>query len=130
MKKLTTALMLFAVSSILLASGCVAVVAGAVAGVAYINGEAKRTYLAGMEDCVKGVDAGLKKLEYKITESAGDKLEHKFIAKTAKETTVTIILKAVSDDTTEISVRFGTFGDKKKSNLVHTEFVANINERK
>ena len=130
MRKYGKILMLLVVSGMLLSSGCVAVIAAGVAGVAYVNGEAKRSYAAGMDECKAGVEKSLIGLEYKIIAQTGDKLEYKFEARTGEDKAITVILKAATGDTTEIAVRVGVFGDKKKSMLIHEEFVKNIKERK
>lgn len=123
-------ILLLAFAAVMLTSGCVAVIAAGVAGVAYINGDAKRTYAASVEACRAGVEASLLSLDMKVISAEGDMLEYRFDARTGDDKAITVVLKAMEGDLTEISVRFGTIGNKKKSSLLHNEFVKNIEERK
>ena len=122
--------MAVAVLLLALSAGCVAVIGAGVAGIAYVKGEAKKTYAASMDDCINGVENALKALEIKIEGTSGDKLEFIFKGKTAEDTVVEVKVKSIATESTEVSVRFGVFGDKKKSTRVHEEFAKFIKEEK
>ncbi len=121
------ALAVLAVAFIGLLNGCVVAVAGAVAGVAYVKGVAAKAYDADMEKAKASVNMVFGTLEVNKTEEAGDKFNYTMNGKTDGGTTsVEVKLKALTEKTTEVSVRFGVFGDKRKSFMFFEELEKHI----
>mgnify|MGYP001236001638 FL=1 len=109
--------------------GCVALVAGAVAGAgayAYAEGKLESTLSAPLDRSYAAARRAISDLEFTETSAKKDALEAIVEAKTAGNDTVTITLKALAvgggeggdpskSTTTKCSIRIGTFGDEKKS---------------
>ncbi len=107
----------------LLFSGCVpvALVAGAAAGIGgykyfegaltiVYNAPFKNTWKASLE-AVEGMDL---KIEAKNHKLASGKIK----AKRADETSVTVSMKYLSSDQTEVTIKVGLFGDEAESNNI------------
>ncbi len=111
---------------LVLLSGCVALVAGAVAGAgayAYSEGKLESTLNAPLDRSYAAARRAVADLEFTETSAKKDALEAVVEAKTAGNDTVTITLRALAVEggdpskstTTKCSIRIGTFGDEKKS---------------
>ncbi len=114
----------FIASAILLSSttGCVALLVGGAAGagaVAYQRGALVSTEAASLDTTWNACRAAVKKLEFVETLSKKDALEGTLAAKTAKDRTVTFSLHRVTDTTTELRIRVGTFGDETLTRQIH-----------
>ncbi|MFC1867266.1 DUF3568 family protein [Thermodesulfobacteriota bacterium] len=104
-------------------SSCAPVVflAGTAAGVGgykYYEGALKVVYQA---PYIKTWDASLKSLEemgFKIGNSKRDLTSGKIEAKRADDKSVTVSLKYLSSQETEVSIRVGLFGDENASNVI------------
>ena len=102
-------------------SGCAAVVIGGAAGVgtyAYIRGELKTAENATLDRAWSASQAAMEDLQFKITTRQKDAIEGLLIARTAADKKIEINLKKLSDSTTEIRIRVGTFGDEDLSRLI------------
>ncbi|GAB4270486.1 MAG TPA: hypothetical protein DIU37_04200 [Opitutae bacterium] len=111
-KLLVVALMSFA--SAFFMAGCTALlVGGAAAGtVAYVNGELKKTEDGTVKDLADATSDAFKNLGYKQISSNYDKTSGELIARTSTDDKVTVKLTKKTKDTTEVSIRVGTFGDQ------------------
>jgi hypothetical protein len=119
-KLLITVLM---ASLLLLTNGCFLFVVGAaagagVAGYAYVDGEEKATVSASMNQTWNASLAAMKDLEFPVTDQAKDALEANLTARNASNTNISIKLKNLSNTSTEIRVRVGTFGDEALSRTI------------
>lgn len=106
-----------------LGSGCVLFVAGAaagagVAGYAWVNGEIHTTENASLDRTWNAVLAAMKDLEFPVTEQSKDALEASLTARNASNTNISIKLKNLSNNSTEIRIRVGTFGDESMSRII------------
>jgi hypothetical protein len=111
-------------SAILLVSttGCVALLVGGAAGagaVAYQRGALVSTEAASLETTWNACRAAVKKLEFVETLNKKDALEGTLEAKTAQDKTVTFSLHRLTDTTTELRIRVGTFGDEALTRQIH-----------
>ncbi|MDZ7814964.1 MAG: DUF3568 family protein [Planctomycetota bacterium] len=105
-----------------LSTGCVVAALGAgAAGYAYYKGVAEKTYEHGFEDMKKAVMNTFDELDIKMTSQKGDNFTYEYDGKTEGDTTVDVELNSVSEETTQVKVRFGVFGDKQKSGLFFEE---------
>ncbi len=104
-------------------SGCLLFVAGAAAAAgvgtyAYVNGELKGSEAVSLDQAWDASQAAMKDLEFPITTKSKDELQAELVARTSADKKVTIKLKKVSAETTEIRIRVGTFGDETTSRLI------------
>jgi hypothetical protein len=108
------------VSLLALTNGCILVVGAAagVAGYAYVDGEIKTTEAASLNQSWDASLAAMKDLEFTVTEKSKDALSGNVTAQTADNKTVKIKLKYISNTSTEIRIRVGTFGDENLSRTV------------
>ena len=113
---------------LLLSTGCIAVVVGAGAGAgtfAYVNGELSRTYQANYETAYAACRGILEDMKQPILEETTDGTRTTIKSQRADETPMTITVRIIDPEWTEISVRTGHIGVWKKeiSEQFH-EFVA------
>ena len=129
----TTKLLMTLLMAALLAlgSGCVLFVAGAVAGAgvagyAWVNGEIKTTVSASLNQSWQASLAAMNDLQFPVTSKAKDALEGDLTAQNAKDTTIKINLKYISNTSTEIRIRVGTFGDEALSRTILEKIRAHL----
>jgi predicted acyltransferase (DUF342 family) len=117
--KLSMAALLMA-SLLTLTSGCIVLVGAAagVAGYAYVDGEIKATEAASLTQTWDASIAAMNDLEFTVTDKSKDALSGTVTAKTAKNKTVKIKLKYISNTSTELRIRVDTFGDESLSRIV------------
>jgi len=104
--------------------GCAAVVVGGVAaggavgGYAYVNGEMQTTLDASMDRSWNASQAAMKDLQFPIKAREKDAVQAKLTASTAAGKSVVVKLKRLSDATTDVRIRVGTFGNESLSQLI------------
>lgn len=109
---------LWAGLSVLLTTGCVALMLGAGAGAAgtvYVMGKLEERVEASVPKVQKAAVAGLKDLKLPIHKNTGDKLSAQIESETADEKTIWIRVKFVSEKLSELSIRVGLTGDEQRS---------------
>jgi len=99
------------------ASGCALFAFGA-AGYAYAKGELKSTEPAPLDRTWDATVAAAKELQFPIVEQSKDALEARMVAKNAEDRDIRIKLKKVADNSTELHVRVGAFGDEAVSHEI------------
>ena len=104
-------------------SGCALFVVGAAAGAgaggyAWYNGEITTTEGASLDRTWNATLAAVKDLEFPVTDQAKDALEAHLTARNASNTNISIKLKNLSNTSTEIRIRVGTFGDEALSRTI------------
>jgi hypothetical protein len=106
-----------AVAVLLGGSGCVAVAvgAGAAGAVAYVRGELSSTLGADLPRAQNAVDKAVGQLGFAKISDRRDALEGVFVARTASDKKVEVMLKKIGDNITEIKIRVGVFGDEQIS---------------
>lgn len=119
---------LIVISGLLLTTGCVALVVGAGAGAgtfAYFEGELSRTYKATYNQTYEVCKSILRDLKQPILEEKTDGIQTTIKSQRADETPMTIKIRIIDPDWTEVSVRTGLSGVWKKeiSEQFH-EFIA------
>src|SRR5882762_9575263 len=107
-------------SLIAFASGCALFAVGA-AGYAYAKGELKSTEPAPLDRTWDATVAAVKELQFPIVEQSKDALEARMVATNAEDKDIRIKLKKVADNSTELHVRVGAFGDEAVSHEIWTE---------
>jgi hypothetical protein len=121
-------IVLIVVSSTFLTTGCIALVVGAGAGAgayAYVDGQLSRTYEAKYEKTYQICKNILQDMKQPVLEEKTDGIQTTIQSKRADETPMTITVRIIDPDWTEVSVRTGFLGVWKKeiSEQFH-EFVA------
>ena len=120
-KLLMTALMMTAL--LVLTNGCFLFVVGAAAGAgaagyAWVDGEVKTTEAAALNQTWDAAQAAMKDLQFPVTSQAKDALQGDLEARNASNTNISIKLKYISNSSTEIRIRVGTFGDETLSRII------------
>jgi hypothetical protein len=124
MKKTKLLMTVLLMASLLVfGSGCILFVAGAAAaagagGYAYVNGEITSTEAASLNRTWDASLAAMRDLQFPVTSQVKDALEGNLTARNAKNTEIKIRLKYVSNASTEVHIRVGTFGDETLSQTI------------
>ena len=110
--------------SLLVNSGCPAAVligGGAAAGggsFAYIKGELKSTEEVSLNRAWKATQMAMDDLEFHTTGKEKDAFDAELRASGVGGKKIKVALKKISDTSTEIRIRIGTFGDKSLSKQI------------
>jgi hypothetical protein len=125
----SAALLLTIVFSGAAMTGCLALAAGAAAGVgtyAYTQGEMNTTFEAPLDRAWEATQAAMNDLQFPIAERSKDALNAELRANQADGTPVRIRLNRATDNTTEVRVRVGMFGDERISRAVMDKIRDNL----
>lgn len=104
--------------SLVVNNGCPVVFVGGAAGagtVAYMGGELKSTEEVSLSRAWKASQAAMADLEFTTKEKAKDAFDAELKADGAGGKKIKVTLKKISDSSTEIRIRVGTFGDEALS---------------
>jgi len=120
--------LLIIILSAFFTTGCIALIVGAGAGAgtfAYVDGQLSRTYEANYEKTYQVCKSILKDMKQPVLEETTDGAQTTISSKRSDETPMTIKVRIIDPDWTEVSVRTGFLGVWKKeiSEQFH-EFVA------
>ena len=110
-------LLVIVVLSALLTTGCIALVVGAGAGAgayAYVDGQLSRTYEATYQKTYQTCKSILKDMKQPILEETTDGAQTTIDSKRADGTPMTVKVRIIDPDWTEVSVRTGFVGVWKK----------------
>jgi len=123
MKKTKLLMMALIASLLALGSGCALFVVGAAAGAgaagyAWVDGEIKTTEGSSLNQTWDASLAAMKDLQFTVTDKSKDALSGYLTAQTADNKTIKINLKYISNTSTEIRIRVGTFGDESLSRII------------
>ena len=115
-------------ATVLLASGCVAVVAAGAAGgtVAYVRGALKATLDRPVEAVGAATGRAVQDLKFALVSSKVDAVSGEIIARTARDVKIEIHLKKVSDNSTAVDIRVGVFGDQAISQQLLDQIRRNL----
>ena len=120
--------LLIVIMHLLLSTGCIALVIGAGAGAgtfAYVDGQLSRTYQANYETTYLVCKGILQDMKQPILEEKTDGTQTTIKSQRVDETPLTIKVRIIDPDWTEVSIRTGYIGLWKKeiSEQFH-EFIA------
>jgi hypothetical protein len=112
-----------AVALCLSQTGCLLLVAGGAAAAgagtyAYVSGDLKGTESAPLDRVWTATQAAVTELQLPITSRQKDALGARLLARTSSDKKVDIRLKKLTDTSTEIRIRVGTWGDESVSRLI------------
>jgi len=121
--------MLLAASAVSL-SGCLLAAVGAGAGtVAYVKGDLEVVRPEGVAEVYEATKAAVAQLEYVTTESSKDATSAMVVARDSKDDKIKIKLEATPEGPTSISIRIGTWGDERRSNIIYNKIVENLEKK-
>lgn len=128
MRKQKVILAILYVGAAVMLAGCIvaAVGAGAAGTVAYVKGDLEVIEAKKLEVVHEATVKALKDLELIIIQDTKDKMSATVIARDSQDTKATVKLTAVTDKSTEISIRFGIFGNEAKSTMVYNKIKENL----
>jgi len=128
MKKQKAVLAILYVGTAIILSGCVlaAVGAGAAGTVAYVKGDLEVVEAKSLDAVYAASKKALADLELSAIQDNKDKIVATLVSRDSQDKKVTITLTAVSDESTKISIRFGTFGDEAKAAMVYNKIKENL----
>ena len=115
---------------LLLSTGCIALVVGAGAGAgtfAYVDGRLSRTYQASYQTTYEVCKSILADMQLSILEEETDGLQTTITSQRADETPMTVKVRIIDPEWTEVSVRTGYVGVWKKE--ISEQFHGFIAER-
>ncbi len=115
---------------LLLSTGCIALVVGAGAGAgtfAYVDGQLSRTYQASYQTTYDVCKSILADMKLSILEEETDGLQTTITSQRADETPMTVKVRIIDPEWTEVSVRTGYVGVWKKE--ISEQFHGFIAER-
>ena len=115
---------------LLLSTGCIALVVGAGAGAgtfAYVDGQLSRTYQASYQTTYDVCKSILADMKLSILEEETDGLQTTITSQRADETPMTVKVRIIDPEWTEVSVRTGYVGVWKKE--ISKQFHGFIAER-
>ncbi|MFZ0826827.1 MAG: DUF3568 family protein [Verrucomicrobiia bacterium] len=123
MNKLKLLMTVLMASLLSLTNGCFLFVVGAAAGAgaagyAWVDGEVKTTEGFSMNQTWDASLAAMKDLQFTVTSQSKDALQGDVEARDASNTSISVKLKYVSNTSTEIRIRVGTFGDENMSRII------------
>ncbi len=112
-------------------SGCAVAVLATGAGLgagtyAWIKGELKRTYPVTYDAAWNASSDALQSLEMPVVSQQRDALKGTIMAKRADGSDVRIDVKYLTENTTQVSIRIGLFGDRADSARVHETIQARL----
>ena len=120
--------LIIALTYLVISTGCIALVVGAGAGAgtfAYVDGQLSRTYQADYQTTYKACKGILADLKQPVLEEKTDGIQTTIRSQRFDETPMTITIRIIDPEWTEVTVRTGYIGVWKKeiSKQFH-EFVA------
>ena len=112
-------------------SGCAVAVLATCAGLgagtyAWLKGELRRTYPATYDAVWNASSDALQSLEMPVVSQQRDALKGTIMAKRADGSDVRVDVKYLTENTTQVSIRIGLFGDRADSARVHETIQARL----
>ncbi len=95
--------------------GCMMVVAGAGAAVAYVRGDLDANLSANLDRSSTAVNRAVETLQFAKVSESKDALQAIFVARNAADKKIEIRLETGGDSLTKIKIRVGVFGDEALS---------------
>ena len=128
MKNQQVILALLAIGATVLLGGCMlaAVGAGAAGTVAYVKGDLEAVEAKKLDTVYDATKKALEQLELSVSVDTKDKISATIIARDSSDKKITVKLSAATEDSTNISIRFGAFGNETKSGMVLDKIKENL----
>jgi hypothetical protein len=109
-------------------SGCIAAAigAGAIGTVAYIKGDLEAVESKNIDAVYAATKKAVKPLGIIVTKDFREPLSAEIVGRDADDRKTTIQLKALSVDTTKITIRVGLFGNETRSSFIYQKIHDNL----
>jgi len=121
-------LIIMLIGSAVSISGCIVAAVGAGVGtVAYVKGDLETVESKSLDVVYEAALKAVEELELQVISKTKDSLSAEINARDAQDKKITIKLNATSDESTELSIRIGTFGNETKSRLIYEKIQENLN---
>jgi len=121
-------LILMLIGSAISISGCIVAAVGAGVGtVAYVKGDLETVESKSLDVVYEAALKAVEELELQVISKTKDSLSAEINTRDAQDKKITIKLNATSDESTELSIRIGTFGNETKSRLIYEKIQENLN---
>lgn len=120
---------------LILGAGCAYLAVGAIGAaggatyVAYVKGEMEYIYGSPYEKVWNCITISLNQLEIRISQEEKTTYNGKITAYMKDGVPVYVSVAPLSPDSTSVKVRVGTFGDKRISELIHSQIYQNLRTR-
>ena len=92
----------------------------------YIKGDLRRNYEAPMDKTWDATVKALEALKINVESKQNDALTGVINGKLADGKSLSVNLKRISESTTEVGVRIGTFGDRERSEAIHDKILSSL----
>ena len=92
----------------------------------YVKGDLKRNYEAPMDKTWEATIKSIEELKLTVESQKHDALSGVIKGKMADEKGFEINLKRLGENSTEVGVRIGTFGDREKSEAIHDKILSKL----
>ena len=92
----------------------------------YVKGDLRRNYEAPMDKTWDATVKALEALKINVESKQNDALTGVINAKLADGKSLSVNLKRISESTTEVGVRIGTFGDRQRSEAIHDKILSSL----
>lgn len=114
-----------------LVQGCFVAAVGLAAGgtIAYVRGDLESVESQKLDVVYAASLKAMEKLDLAVTKKSKDALSAVIVGRDAQDKKVSITLKTVSDEATQLSIRVGVFGSETKSRLIYKEISENLKRR-
>jgi hypothetical protein len=127
MQKREIALTVLCLMMTVVLQGCLVAAVGAGAGtVAYMRGDLEAVEAKDIDAVYAATKKAVEQLELDVSSDTKDALSAEIVARDAQDKKITIKLKSTTEDTTQISIRVGTFGSETKSILIYEQIKKNL----
>jgi hypothetical protein len=92
----------------------------------YVKGDLERNYEAPMDKTWEATIKSIEELKLTVESQKHDALSGVIKGKMADEKGFEINLKRLGENSTEVGVRIGTFGDREKSEAIHDKILSKL----
>ena len=92
----------------------------------YVKGDLKRNYEAPMDKTWEATVKAVEELKLTVESQKHDGLSGVITGKTADEKGFEINLKRLGENSTEVGIRIGRFGDRVKSEAIHDKILSKL----
>ena len=90
----------------------------------YVKGDLKRTYDAPLDKTLDATVQALNELQMNVDSKQHDAFSGVIKGTLADGKSYTVNLKRLAENSTEVGIRIGTFGDRERSEAIHSKILS------
>ncbi len=94
----------------------------------YVRGDLEAVLSNDIDSVYQAAQKSLEQLELKVNSKVKDALAAKIVARDAQDKKVTTKLNSTAENTTELNIRVGVFGNETKSRLIYEQILKNLHK--